>query len=121
MSSAVLITVGGAEIKARLDAKKIDEKGNWERQLALFREASTQYHKELRSDVLNAENEMLRRLDPRAAAAVVRVPILKDAETGTPLSMFSLIPGQFDAAFLCMQADEIQQLAQLLPISAKRE
>lgn len=106
-----------AEIKAQLDAKKFDEKGAHERHLALMKQISGEFHHDLRSDALNVQNELLRRLDPKAAAAVVRFPVFADAATGTPISMESLLPNAFgmDAMLLCGFAEELQQLAKLLP------
>ena len=106
-----------AEIKALVDTKKIDEKGGFDRQLALMKRTSDEFHHDLRSDALNVQNEMLRRLDPKAAAAVVRFPIFADAATGTPISLASLLPSGLglDAGALCGFAEELQQLAKLLP------
>jgi hypothetical protein len=59
-----------AEIKAQLDAKKIDEKGANDRQQALMKDISAQFDHNLRADALNVHSELLRRLDPKAAAAV---------------------------------------------------
>ncbi|MGA1999059.1 MAG: hypothetical protein ABSG52_03620 [Terriglobales bacterium] len=105
------------EIKAQLDAKKFDDKGAWERQQALSKQISDEFHNDLRSDALNVQNELLRRLDPKAAAAVVRFPILADAATGTPVSLQSLLLSEsgMDAVSLCGFAEELQQLAKLLP------
>ena len=109
-----------AEIKAQVDSKKIDEKGGFDRQTALMKEISANFDRNLRSDALNVQNELLRRLDPKAAAAVVRFPIFSDAATNTPISLFSLLGNNslgVEAAMLCGFAGELQQLAKLLPQS----
>lgn len=102
------------EIKGQLDAKKIDEKNAITQQRALRKDFSSQFDRDLRSDALNVQNELLRRLDPKATASVVRFPVFADAATGTPISLFSLIPGA-EADFLCGFAGELEQLADLLP------
>jgi hypothetical protein len=88
----------------------------------LAREVSERYNGSFRSDRVLLNNEILRRLDRKAAGAVVRVP-LYDAETGAPLSFSSLIPatgdGIIDATLMCAAADETEQLSKLLPADKK--
>jgi hypothetical protein len=63
--------------------------------------------------VLNVQNELLRRLDPKATASVVRFPIFADAATGSPISLYSLLPNQLgmDSMFLCAYRPFFQQAA----------
>ena len=105
------------DIKAQLDTKKTDRNGADQQQEALRKDISTRFHNEVRSDALNVHNELLKRLDSKAVAAVVRYPIFSDAKTGTPVSLYSLLPSQFgfDAMFLCDFGGELEQLAKLLP------
>jgi hypothetical protein len=100
-----------------LDTNKIDQNGASQGQEALRKDISAQFHNEVRSDAFNVQNELLRRLNPKAAAAVVRYPIFSDAATGTPVSLYNLLPSQFgfDAMLLCDFAGELEQLAKLLP------
>ena len=85
---------------------------------SLATEVSGRYNSQFRSDRTLLNNEILRRLDRKAAVAVIRVPLF-DAETGTPLSFSTLIGptgfGTMDMAMMQMAADETEQLAKLLP------
>jgi hypothetical protein len=64
-----------------------------------MREVSQEFDHDVKSDFLNANNEVLRRLDRKAVASVVRGPIFTDAETGTPIGMTSLTPGKWKHRF----------------------
>jgi hypothetical protein len=74
-------------------------KDNHDRYNALMREVSQEFDHDVKSDFLNANNEVLRRLDRKAVASVVRGPIFTDAETGTPIGMTSLTPGKWKHRF----------------------
>jgi len=78
----------------------------------------TKQYDQLRSDEVLLNNEILRRLDPSAAAAVMHVPLF-NAQTGTPLSLTAITGhsgiATIDAATMCMAADETERLAKLLP------
>ena|SRR5579862_2933227 len=91
----------------------------FERLRAISSEVAERYNNTLRSDRVLANNELLRRLDKKAAGAVVRVPLF-DAETGAQISILSLFGptgnGVMDSGMMCMAADETEQLAKLLPI-----
>src|SRR4051794_107745 len=53
------------------------------------------YHRSgLRSDVLNVSNELLKRIDPKVAATVLRVPSVVNAETGASVSTAGMIPSK---------------------------
>jgi hypothetical protein len=107
-------------LRKQQDANKISEKAAVDQEIALMREVANEFDATLRSDYLLTENELLRRLDPKAAAAVVRIP-LSDAATGTPISIFTLGPaaGSFmETGLLPMLADEMEQLSKLLPASS---
>lgn len=116
-----LVEKGSAKIQALRDGKKIDEAGAFQQNMALLKEVSDEYHRDVRSDALNVQNELLRRLDPKSAAAVVRTPIFAVEATGTPIGIQSVMPSGLgmDAGFLCEFADELQQLAKLLPEDSK--
>jgi hypothetical protein len=90
---------------------------------SIGREVSEQYERELRADEVLINNEVLRRLDRKSLAAVIRVPIA-DAETGSPVSTSALMGhtgiGRMDAGLMCMAASETEQLAKLLPDSERQ-
>lgn len=86
-----------------------------DRVMALMHEVGQEFDHDLRADFLNTNNELLRRLDLKAVASVVRAPIFSDAETGIPIGMPSLAPTQFEATLLCTYADQMEQMAKLLP------
>jgi hypothetical protein len=94
---------------------KVAAKEHFDRVQALMREVSQEFDHDLKSDFLNANNELLRRLDRKAVASVVRGPIFTDADTGTPIGMASLTSGEMEAPFLCTYADQMEQMAKLLP------
>jgi hypothetical protein len=107
------------EIALQVESGKISKKGAWEREQTVAREISDEFDRGLRSDFANLNNELWRRLDPKVAASVVMGPILHDANTGTPIAMSSL-PFHamgIEATLLCTYADQIEQLAKLLPAS----
>lgn len=96
-------------------ADKKAAKERFDKGLALMNEVGQEFDHDLKSDFLNVNNELLRRLDRKAVASVIRGPIFTDAETGTPIGMPSLMSGQFEAPFLCTYADQMEQMAKLLP------
>lgn len=102
-------------------ATKVDDRAAKRREYQLLRalatEGAEQYNKTIRSDRNLLNNEILRRIDKKAAAAIVRVPIW-DAETGTPTSILTFPAtgdGLMDYALMCAAADETEQLSKLLP------
>jgi hypothetical protein len=103
------------QIKPATKGNKKEEKEQFDRNLALMKEVSQEFDTNMKADFLNANNEVMRRLDPKAIASVVRGPIFSDAETGTPIGMASLSSGQFEASFLCTYSDQLEQMAKLLP------
>jgi hypothetical protein len=106
-----------AEITSEMTVGKIDKETFVERTLTVERQLSEEYHKDLRSDFLNLNNELLRRLDPKVSASVIRGPIFADAHTGTPIARGSFLPERMgiEIPYLCVDADQIEQLAKLLP------
>jgi hypothetical protein len=109
----------GSAINAEATSGKLSKKEQAERMQALMKEVSDEYHRDLRSDFLNVNNELLRRLDPKVSASVVRGPTISDADTGTLLGLPSVVPSGMglDMIFICDYADQIEQLAKLLPVS----
>jgi hypothetical protein len=104
-----------SQIKPPTKGNKKEEKEAAARDLALMKETSQEFDRDLKADFLNANNEVMRRLDPKYVSAVTRAPIISNAETGVPIGMLSLMPGDFEAAFLCIYADQLEQMAKLLP------
>ena len=82
---------------------------------ALMQGVSDEFDRDLKADFVNANNEVIRRLDPKSLGGVVRFPIWRDAETGAPVGMPSLMSGELEAPFLCSYADQLEQMAKLLP------
>lgn len=95
------------------DKKK--EKENRDKYNAVAKELSQEFDRSIKADFINVNNELLRRLDPKVAGSVVRFPIFYDATTGAPVGMLNLALGEFEAPFLCGYADEMEQMAKLLP------
>ncbi len=106
------------DIKQPSKGNDAEAKAFEEKRQALMREVSDEYDRNLRADFLNANNELLRRLDSKAVASVIRNrPVFSDADTGTPVGLPSLLPSGtgMEAFWLCQFADEVEQLAKLLP------
>jgi hypothetical protein len=103
------------QIKPATKGNKKEEQERSDTEMGLMKEISQEFDHDMKSDFVNANNELLQRLDRKAVAGVVRGPIITDAETGTPVAMASLIQGQLEAPFLCMYADQMEQMAKLLP------
>ena len=86
----------------------------------LMKDVGEEFDRGMKADFIGANNEILKRLDPKAASAVIRGPMLGDAETGTPIGMPGLTPDNMEAAFLCTYADQLEQLAKLLPADSPK-
>jgi hypothetical protein len=95
---------------------KLDEKAAGERALALMDEVSREFDRGLRADAINVDNELRRRLGPKAVASIIGLPpTFYSASDGAPLGMMSFVPGGFAAGFLDTLANGIDQMAALLP------
>jgi hypothetical protein len=109
-----------ADINSLVKANKITGKNGISQTQAAWVETTDEYHRSgLRSDVLNVNNELLKRIDPKVAATVIRVPSVMDAETGASISVAGMIPPQMgmEALWLSTLADQVEQLARLLPVT----
>ena len=79
----------------------------------------------LASDTYNIENELRSRLTPEALSHVIMIPgfVLKDANgTVNPHSRVTfpqLMRGPLEVGFLSRLVDEIQQMANLLPVDPR--
>jgi hypothetical protein len=83
-------------------------------------EASDDFERSQASEAHNLLNELTRRLDSKATAHIVRVPGFIDSE-GTRLPLTEILKGTgADTSFIPRLADEIEQMSELLPSSAKK-
>jgi hypothetical protein len=102
-------------IQKQVDAKRIDKDQAFEDEQAAMQEVSQDFDSNLASDADNLRNELRKRLDPAAIAHVVRVPAFK-AENGSSVPVTALFRGSgFDTFFIRGLADEIEEMAKLLP------
>ncbi len=105
------------EVKAECDSGRIDKKACGERTLTTIEQASDEFDRRLRSDTFLIDSELRRRLGPKAVAAIVGIAPSFVTKDGTRINIFGVVPGGsgFEAAFLCVLADGIEQMAKLLP------
>ncbi len=105
------------DLQAQLDAGKVDKKGQFDRHMAINKEMSEEFARNLRADSFNVDNELRRRLGPDAVRAIVGITPSIVSDDGTRLDLLSLLPGGsgFDVGFTCTLADGIEQMAKLLP------
>jgi hypothetical protein len=101
---------------------EVARKAQAARFLADVREVSDQIDKSVRSDSLLIDNELRRRLSPKAVAAIPHLmPSVLDAVTGNtpiePLGFFSV--GKGFSFGICTLSDGIEQMAKLLPSDGK--
>ena len=104
-----------AEIKKRVDSNKIDKKQAWQETMEAMKQVSQDLDKNLASEAYNVDNELRNRLDPKAISHVVRVPaIVSDEGVSIPITALSKGSG-WDSFYIKALADEIEQMAKLLP------
>lgn len=105
------------DIQAQFRDGKIDKKGQAERDQALLREVSQDFARNLRSDAINVDNELRRRLGPKAVASIVGVLPSLASTDGTRISIVGLMPqgAGFDSFYLCQMAEGMEQMAKMLP------
>jgi hypothetical protein len=93
------------EDKSKADAEK----------MAAVKQVSGEFDRNLASEAYNLENELQKRLDPKALSHVVRVPAFSDSD-GSRVTVSDLMRGSgFDVLMLDGLANEIEQMAKLLP------
>ncbi len=107
----------GAAIKGQLADKKVDKDQASKADLAAIREVSQDFDSSLASDTYNVENELRSRLGPSALSHVIMVPgFIADHNPRTRITFPDMMRGSgFDAMWLGRMADEIEQMAKLLP------
>jgi hypothetical protein len=77
-------------------------------------DASRNFNENLASDALNVEAELRKRLSPAAMSQVVRVPAF--VAGGSRVTFLGLMRGsRMSASFIPAFADEMEQMAKLLP------
>lgn len=106
------------QVQELKNSGKLDEKAAAERSFAVLREVSQEFERSLRADAINVDNELRRRLGPKAVASIVGLPpSFFSASDGAPVGILGLLPSGtgMSAGFLGVLADGIDQMAQLLP------
>lgn len=107
-------------IKEQKDAGKLTDMQVLEDEQAVMQQVSQDFDRNLASDADNVRNELRRRLSPEAIAHIVRVPAFW-ADNGSSIPVTALFKGTgFDTLFIRGLADEIEQMAKLLPDSGKQ-
>jgi hypothetical protein len=113
----------GRQIQALKTSGKLTEQAAAERTFALLREVSEEFDRGLRADAINVDNELRRRLGPKAVASIVGLPpSFFSASDGAPIGLLGLLPSGtgMSAGFLGPLADGIDQMAALLPSDSVR-
>jgi hypothetical protein len=117
---SVCLSVRKRDENAVKEETRLSAREKNKRALARLQEASDEVDKTVRSDTVLVDNELRRRLDPRAIAAIPGLsPSTYDAATGTPVDTLSLVGGFGIADATCFIADGIEQMAKLLPSDGK--
>jgi hypothetical protein len=109
------------QIQELKNSGKLDEKSAAERSFAVIREVSQDFERTLRADAINVDNELRRRLGPKAVASIVGLPpSFFSASDGAPIGVLGLVPSGtgMSAGFLGVLANGIDQMAELLPKDA---
>lgn len=107
-------------IQTDFNAGKYNEKEKMDRQMAVDKELSENFFRDLRADSFNVDNELRRRLGPQAVAAIVGITPSMVADDGTRVDLLTLLfssggmPG-FNMDFTCTLGGGIEQMAKLLP------
>jgi hypothetical protein len=94
---------------------KIDMPQEIEQENQASKDISQSFDSNLASDAYNVDNELRKRLSPEAMSHVVRVPALV-ADNGSHIPLIALFRGTgVDTYYMRGLADEIEQMARLLP------
>jgi hypothetical protein len=102
-------------MQKQADANKTKPEQALKDKIAAMKEAAQSFDSNLASDAYNVDNELRRRLDPKAIAHIVRVPALI-GEDGTRIPVTAFFRGEMiDLFYIRLLADEIEQMAKLLP------
>jgi hypothetical protein len=107
-------------LKKELDVSKSTDTEKGERAFALIKEESDQFDQTTRTDAAIVEIEVRRRLSPEAKASIVGLPAAFRGSDGGFLPLMNILSGSgMDAAFICVDADGVEAMAQLLPPDSK--
>lgn len=97
------------------EASKVGKEQAFKDQQAVMQQVSQEFDSNLASDAYNVDSELQKRLSPEATAHIIRVPSLT-SDSGGHIAITALLRGTgFDALFIRTLADEIEQMAKLLP------
>jgi len=102
---------------------KVEKDKAFEDKMAAMKELSQTFDTNLASDAFNVENELRSRLDPSALSHVVRVPAFMGggSDPHNRVTFSELMRGSgFDAAMLGRLADEMEEMAKLLPSDSRK-
>jgi hypothetical protein len=98
--------------------KKISKGQAFMNRIAAQQEMSKEFQRTCSSDAYNVDNELRSRFDPKAIAHVLEVPALITDDADIPISEIAKGTG-FDVFYFGKLADEIEQMAILLPPDKK--
>lgn len=112
----VCVTVRDASASIASD-KKLTDAQKAERFRAAHQKFSDEFDRTLRADAFNVDNELRRRLDPKAVAAIVGIMPSIQSDEGARLNILTLMPTGMglSAGWTCTVADGMDQMAKILP------
>ena len=89
--------------------------------MKIFRESSKEFNRTLAADAYLLDNELRRRLDPKAVAAIPNINQSLIANDGTAVDPASLFDDGNHVGGLigCQLAGTLQRLSKLLPIASQ--
>jgi hypothetical protein len=103
-------------IKQLQDSNKVSTEQATKDRQSIIQEVSQNFDRNLASDAENLRNELRRRLSPEAIAHVVQVPAMWTENGTVSVPVMALFKGTgFDAFYIQGLANEIEQMAKLLP------
>lgn len=108
------------DIKKQADSGKISAKEASASSQAAMQQVSQDFDSNLASDANNLYDELHKRLDASAIAHVVRMPAFKTDGVSVPLIALIKNSG-FDSFMIRGYADEIEQMAKLLPPDSQKK
>jgi hypothetical protein len=113
----------GKAIKELEQTGKISTEDAHQARLQAKQDVSEAFDQNLASDAYNVENELRVRLDPSALSHVVRVPaFISGSDPHSRVTFSELARGSgFDAMMLGRLADEMEEMAKLLPPDSEKK
>ncbi|MGA8312554.1 MAG: hypothetical protein WB755_21155, partial [Terriglobales bacterium] len=109
-------------IDRRLNTGEITSQQALADRTGAMKEISHDFDNSLASDAFNLENELRTRLDKNAISHVIRVPgFIEDGNYKAHFSLADLLRGTgLDSTFIGRLADELEQMAKLLPHDSRK-